>query len=191
MGSTSSHQMKSNPGRGRFCARRSLISALRKRSGARTGWRFEAQDKERRAVRATRGYYQAKGAVDYARPMQGDRALSVLVGGHLDTVSFVMDYVEFRIGYGILRAHAGPRVELHDETVAQFPDPGSRDALCRLIDSTVVSAREADGAMRIEVWTDRGDLLVIDGNEYPHPEFAQLVPANERGKLEVSQMYIW
>jgi hypothetical protein len=34
----------------------------------------------------------------YAAAMQGDEALAPLVGGHLDTVSFVMDYVEFRIG---------------------------------------------------------------------------------------------
>lgn len=40
--------------------------------------------------------------------MDGDEALSILMGGHFDTVSFVMDYVEFRIGYSILRAHAPP-----------------------------------------------------------------------------------
>lgn len=40
-----------------------------------------------------------------------------------------MDYVEFRIGYSILRAQADPRVELHDGTSAQFPEPGSRDAI--------------------------------------------------------------
>jgi hypothetical protein len=41
---------------------------------------------------------------------QGDEALSVLVGGHLDTVSFVMDYVEFRIGYSVVRALHPPAV---------------------------------------------------------------------------------
>jgi hypothetical protein len=122
--------------------------------------------------------------------VRGDDALSILTGGHLDTVSFVMDYVEFRIGYSILRAHAGPHVQLHDGTTAQFPQLGSRDALCHLIDSEVVSAREA-GAKRIEVRTDKDDLLVIDGSVYPHPEFAQLVPADERGELVVAQIYIW
>ena len=102
-----------------------------------------------------------------------------------------MDYVEFRIGYSVLRAYANPRVDLHDGTSAQFPDPGSRDVLCRLIDSTVVTACEVDGPMRIEVRNDRDDLLVIDGSTFPYPEFAQLVPADERGKLDVSQMYIW
>jgi hypothetical protein len=123
--------------------------------------------------------------------VEGDKALSILVGGHVDTVSFVMDYVEFRIGYSILRAHAHPRVELRDGTTAQFPEAGWRDALCRLIDSEVVSAREADGSTRIEVRTNRGDLLIIDGSSYPYPEFAQLVPANEWGQLVAAQMYIW
>jgi hypothetical protein len=36
--------------------------------------------------------------------MTGNDALAVLRGRHLDTVSFVMDYVEFRIGYNALRA---------------------------------------------------------------------------------------
>ena len=102
-----------------------------------------------------------------------------------------MDYVEFRIGYSILRANAHPRVELHDGTTAQFPEAGRRDALCRLIDSEVVSAREADGATRIEVRTNGCDLLVIDGSSYPHPEFARLVPANERGQLVAAEMYSW
>ena len=118
-------------------------------------------------------------------------AEAVALGGHLDTVSFVMDYVEFRIGYSVLRAHAAPRVELHDGTAAAFPEPGSRDALCRLINSEVVSAHEASDAARLEVRTNTGDLLVIDGSDHPHPEFAQLIPADERGNLMVSEMYIW
>jgi hypothetical protein len=102
-----------------------------------------------------------------------------------------MNYVEFRIGYSILRAHAAPRVELHDGTTAQFPEPGYRDALCRLIDSDVVSAYEAADGMRLEVRTSKRDLIIIDGQRFPHPEFAQLVPAGERGELLVSDMYIW
>jgi hypothetical protein len=122
--------------------------------------------------------------------MHGDEALSILPGGHLDTVSFVMDYVEFRVGYSVLRALAGPRVRLHDGTTAKFPEHGSRDALCRLIDSTVISAKEA-APTRLEIRTDQDDLLIIDGSDYPAPEFAHLVPADERGELQGSQMYIW
>lgn len=123
--------------------------------------------------------------------MGGDEPLAILVGGHLDTVSFVMDYVEFRIGYSVLRAHAPPSVQLHDGTSARFPEPGSRDALCRLIDSEVVAAREVASRTRLEIRANRGDLLVVDGRDYESPEFAHLVPADERGTLDVGSMYIW
>ena len=101
-----------------------------------------------------------------------------------------MDYVEFRVAYNVLRALAEPGVRLHDGTTAQFPEHGSRDALCRLIDSTVISAKEA-APTRLEIRTDRDDLLMIDGSNYPRPEFAQLVPADERGELQGPQMYVW
>ena len=123
---------------------------------------------------------------------EGDAALAVLVEGHLDTVSFVMNYIELRIGYSILRALNPPRVKLRDGTVATFPQPGSRDALCRLIDTKVVAAREVtDGPWRIEVETDRGDLLVVPIDSTDHPESAHLVPADERGRLHGERMYIW
>jgi hypothetical protein len=82
-------------------------------------------------------------------------------------------------------------VHLHDGTSAQFPLPGSRDALCRLIDSEVAFAQEVGDGTRLEVRTSRGDLLVIDGGAYPYPEFAQLVPADQRGRLVVSETYVW
>jgi hypothetical protein len=125
--------------------------------------------------------------------MDGDRALAVLVGGHLDTVSFVMDYVEFRIGYSILRALRSPRVQLHDGTIAQFPESGSRDALCGLIDTTVVAARGAnvDGRKQIEVCTSAGDVVHIDVDGRGEGEFAHLVPADKRGQLQGAEMYIW
>ena len=43
--------------------------------------------------------------------MTGNEALAALRGGHLDTVSFVLDYVEFRINYNVLRTLATPVVE--------------------------------------------------------------------------------
>ena len=105
-----------------------------------------------------------------------------------------MDYVEFRIGYHCLRSLAPPRVVLRDGIAASFPEPGSRDALCRLIDTTVVSAheiRDRDGSARIEVDTDAGDRLCIDLSGETGPEFAHLVPADEQGRLMPSKMYVW
>jgi hypothetical protein len=122
-----------------------------------------------------------------------DDGLGRLIGGHLDTVSFVMDYVEFRIDYNVLRALNPPRVTLDDGTTASFPEPGSRDALCQLIDTEVVEARivRGDDAPRIEVRTSRGDLLSISLDDADSPESAHLVPANEQGDLLVEDMYIW
>lgn len=123
--------------------------------------------------------------------------LEGLVGGHLDTVSFVMDYVEFRIDYSILRALTNPIVQLADGQVSRFPEPGSRDALCRLVDSTVIAAAEkgerAADDLRIEIETDARHTLVIplDSHSLRGVEGAHLVPADERGHLDVPKMAIW
>lgn len=128
----------------------------------------------------------------YDRSVDADDALGRLIGGHLDTVSFVMDYVEFGIGYNVLRALNPPRVALHDGTTATFPGPGSRDALCQLIDTDVAHAQLLNGDQaRIEIRTNHGDLLHIDINDADSPESAHLVPADERGHLLVKRMHIW
>jgi hypothetical protein len=123
----------------------------------------------------------------------GTDALSILVGGHLDTVSFVMNYVEFRIGYSVFRALSPPVVLRPDGTVARFPEAGSRDELCALIDSTVTDATELtiDGRKTIEIETDRGDRIRVDVDGFDTSEFAQLVPADKTGRLQVADMYVW
>jgi hypothetical protein len=128
--------------------------------------------------------------------MDANDALAVLRDGHLDTVSFVMDYVEFRINYNVLRALTPPIVEDSDGLRSQFPEPGSRDALCGLIDTTVESATEvgSDEAdnRRIEVRTDKGHVLTIPlAGDRDGPERAHLVPADEQGRLQVAEMFIW
>jgi hypothetical protein len=59
-----------------------------------------------------------------------------LVGEELNTVAFVMDYVEFHFNGPRLRALTDPRVQIGLRTWV-FPGPGSRDALCALIGRTV------------------------------------------------------
>ena len=80
-------------------------------------------------------------------------------------MSFVGDYVEFRIDYNVLRALSMPQIVTPTGQEYRFPDAGSRDALCTLIDSSVVEAsehgREDAGDRRIEVRTDAGHLLTI------------------------------
>ena len=122
--------------------------------------------------------------------------LSVL-RGHLDTVSFVMDYVEFRIDYNILRVMTGPIVELTDGRRGRFPEEGSRDLLCELIDTEVVSADQIgddDSAdHRIEVRTREGHLLIVplDAESMGGYEGAHLVPADATGRLDGASMVVW
>ena len=79
--------------------------------------------------------------------MEGNKALAALRGGHLDTVSFVMDYVEFRI----------------DDNV-------------RLIDTTVVSAAEVEGRIEVRTHAGHVLAIPLTGDA-GGPEFAHLVPA--------------
>jgi hypothetical protein len=130
---------------------------------------------------------------NYPCGVKGDDALAVLVGEHLDTVSFVMDYVELRIGYSIFRALSEPHVRLRDGTNVTFPDPGSRDALCRLIDTEVISANEVGlgDAAQIVIRNDAGDVFAVSIGGDCEPEHAHLIPADERGNLVIADMYIW
>jgi hypothetical protein len=59
-----------------------------------------------------------------------------LKGEEISTVAFVRDYVEFRFDGPILHCFADPKIKIR-ETVFQFPETGSRDALCSVIGSTI------------------------------------------------------
>lgn len=128
--------------------------------------------------------------------MPDETDLVPLLRGDLDTVSFVRDYVELRVDYNIVRCMTGPIVRVADGEV-RFPDPGSRDALCGLIGSDVISAQVNDDA--IELVMSSGPTLVLpldlasralsDGRVIP--EAVHLVPADPRGELDVGRMIIW
>jgi hypothetical protein len=66
-----------------------------------------------------------------------------VVGEELNTVSFVMDYVEFGFNGPVLRALTSPIVDIGGER-PRFPAPGSRDALCDLIGRTVRAVDERE-----------------------------------------------
>lgn len=126
--------------------------------------------------------------------MVAQDGLRRLIGGDLDAVSFVRDYIEFRIDYNVLRALTSPQIRLPDGKSHRFPDPGPRDALCTLIDSHVVEACERGSDegddLRIEIHTDRGHVLTIplDRGSPVGPEAAHLVPADG---LDGAGMSIW
>ena len=117
--------------------------------------------------------------------------LAELVGSQLNTVAFVMDYVEFKFNGPILRALSNPIVEIGTSRHL-FPSAGSRDAFCELIGSDVrsVVVRPQD---RIEVETDRGAKLIIplDDESRRGAEAAHFVPAAPNGALLTREMIIW
>jgi hypothetical protein len=56
--------------------------------------------------------------------MDGNDALLSLVGGVSDTVSFVRDYVEFRVDYNVLRAPSPPEIRPPGGRSYRFPEAG-------------------------------------------------------------------
>ena len=128
--------------------------------------------------------------------MPDEAILALLMRGDLDTISFVRDYVEVRIDYNIVRCMTGPivRTESGDR---RFPEPGSRDALCGLIDGAVKEVEVSDDA--IELHMDSGEALVLPLDEKSRTladgrvvaEAVHLVPADERGRLDVTRMATW
>jgi hypothetical protein len=114
-----------------------------------------------------------------------------LVGEELNTVAFVMDYVEFSFNGPVLRALSNPIVDAAGVRL-QFPEPGSRDALCLLIGSEVGAVTVRDGD-RIELALNNEHSLTIplDPGSRRGAEAAHFVPARRDGSLRVADMMIW
>jgi hypothetical protein len=82
-----------------------------------------------------------------------------LVGEQISTVAFVCDYVEFHFSGPILRSLSNPRVSVQGAEY-RFPESGSRDALCRVIGSTV-QALKLDENRVLELTTSNGCRITI------------------------------
>ena len=67
-----------------------------------------------------------------------------LIGREVSGVAFVRDVVEFAFDGVVLRCDADPCVVIGEATY-RFPKPGSRDALCLIIGSTVRDVALIDG----------------------------------------------
>jgi hypothetical protein len=96
-----------------------------------------------------------------------------LVGDQVDAVCFVMDYVELLFNGPILRALTTVEVTREGQRWV-FPEPGSRDALCRLIGATLVE---------IEIDDDRSAVLRFDSGE------VVVVPLTEESRLGPEAMH--
>ena len=83
---------------------------------------------------------------------QAAPAVLEIKGEEVSAVAFVRDYVEFHFDGLVLRVFTDPQVTLAGGTVVRFPEPGSRDVLCALIDATVQAVRfDEDNAIEIEL----------------------------------------
>ncbi len=109
--------------------------------------------------------------------------LEALAGEQLSSVIFVADYVQFDFNGPGLTAISDPIV-VRGETRVRFPDPGSRDALCSLIQQYVKSASAIESE-RIEVTFDSGDRLLVplDRASYTGPEAATFSDPKAQGLL--------
>ncbi|HEY3144352.1 MAG TPA: hypothetical protein VGJ86_24700 [Acidimicrobiales bacterium] len=116
--------------------------------------------------------------------------LSDLSGEELSGVCFVRDYVELHFDGPILRCFSGPVVETPAGARVTFPEPGSRDVLCRLIGDQVQRAADEPDALVVD-FGDAGSVTVPKRTTAVDPEIAHFVPSTPDGRPDVSHMSIW
>ena len=107
-----------------------------------------------------------------------------------ETVSPAKTFTPSIFGFDgpILRSLSSPEVDT-DGVVARFPEPGSRDALCALIDRDVVSADELEDRLRLTF--SRNAILTLPlRHEASMPEVVELVPTRD-GRLDVAGIVVW
>ena len=109
--------------------------------------------------------------------------LDSLIGGQLNAVTFVMDYVQFHFNGPGLTAFNHPIVESRGVRT-QFPAPGSRDALCSLIEQEVESVESRED-VHIRLVFRSGDVLVVplEPGSYLGPEAATFSDPKRKGLI--------
>lgn len=109
--------------------------------------------------------------------------LQSVVGEQLNAVTFVMDYVQFHFNGPGLTAYNHPAVEFRGVRT-QFPEPGSRDALCSLIEQDVESVEDRE-RVHIRLAFRSGHVLIVplDDGSYIGPEAATFSDPSRKGLL--------
>ncbi len=108
-----------------------------------------------------------------------------IVQEEMSEVVFIHDYLELRFHGKIIRALAMPTIEI-DGRVYQLPFPGSRDALCSLIDHSAVEVIVRDGE-QIMIRFENNAVVTIPLHptaDYDGPEYAHFL-LDERSPLEI------
>ena len=101
-----------------------------------------------------------------------DSLLTALVGEQLESVVFVMDYLQLDFGSARFSSYVWPTVAVGSVRTT-FRDPCYRDALCAFIANDVVSVEESHEA-GLEIRLEHGTIVVDPATtDLTGPEIAQ------------------
>ena len=99
-----------------------------------------------------------------------------LVGEQISAIAFVLDYVEFHFSGPVLRSLSHPSVASNTSRMC-FPEPGSRDALCCVIGSTVQSVKlDEKVALELTTSNDLRITIPLDSRSRRGPEAMHFIP---------------
>ena len=120
-----------------------------------------------------------------------DPPLDALVGQELDTVSFVSDYVELRIGYSIVRLLTDPSGSIGGEAW-QLTQHAGADILRQYIGRTV-EAVEFDESEHLRLIFNAGATIQapLRDEDRSGPEALHFMPADAKGEVRTANMWIW
>jgi hypothetical protein len=99
----------------------------------------------------------------------GDDWVNVLVGQECDQIIFVRDYVQVGLESNRLSCVGRTSVVINDMTYV-FPEAGSRDALCELINQHIVRAESREDGSLVLDFEDGVSLRVTRDPEHPEWE---------------------
>ena len=120
-----------------------------------------------------------------------DSPFDAVVGGELDTVSFVSDYVELRIDYSIVRLLTDPSGSIDGDDWRLTGTAGA-DTLRRYIGRSVVEADFVEDHHLILHFAGGPTLCApLRDEDRRGPEALHFMPADERGEVHTSNMWIW
>jgi hypothetical protein len=112
--------------------------------------------------------------------MKTIKKIEDLIGEEISAVSFVRDYVEFHFDGPVLRSISNPFVKSR-ATERRFPESGSRDALCCLIGSVVLSVKlEKHRALELATNNDCRITIPLDPESSRGHEAMHFVPGSNQ-----------
>ena len=117
--------------------------------------------------------------------MHATNPFSALIGEELNTVAFVMDYVEFHFNGPRVRALANPTVITADSELP-FPSSGSRNALCQLIGQEVRDVVLREEHSLLFTFASGAQLRIpLDKTSYIGPEALHWHPDGDLSRMEI------